>query len=301
MGSPIGLWTSVSGGMAQSQKLDTVANNLANANTAGFKRDETVFQQYLTAIEDPKALSIDIPRTAFKDSDFYHFDGREHVMVTTDGLSTDHTQGALRPTQAPFDFAINGPAMFTVRTPAGTLFTRSGNFKVDGAGTLVTNEGYPVLGLADTAGDAAADGTAPQGPNPFTTQKVGPNGAAESPLVTINLQDALLPNSQFHVSEKGEISINGQVTARLALAEFPNSKLLRKVTNGTYANPVAANVPMAARASRVHQGMLESSNVNAVSEIVQMIQANRNFESNMKAIKSYNDMATKEANEVGKL
>jgi flagellar basal-body rod protein FlgG len=87
----------------------------------------------------------------------------------------------------------------------------------------------------------------------------------------------------------------------LAVAEFANPRLLQKATSSLYTNPDPANVARVAADSRVKQGFLETSNVNPVSELVELLKANRMFESNMRAIKAYNDMAGKEANEVGKL
>lgn len=319
MGSPIGLWTAVSGGMAQSQNLDIIANNLANANTTGFKKDSADFKQYLTAIERPPSPAIDIPRTAFKDSDFYHFDGRENVMVNLDRVHTDHSQGTLRPTNGPFDLAIDGPGMFAVQTPAGIMYTRSGDFKVNGTGTLVTTDGYPVLALAGEAAEAkqeaadaalqAAEGGAqaqnatkptrsPASVNPFTN----PQGLDGQPVLQpVQLAGALANGEKLHIAPGGEVYTGDQLVGVLAVAEFPNTAGLQKVTSALYANPNAANVPTVATISKVKQGFLEASNVNPVSELVEMLKANRLYEQNMRAIKAYNDMAGKEANEVGKL
>lgn len=319
MGSPIGLWTAVSGGMAQSQNLDIIANNLANANTTGFKKDSADFKQYLTAIERPPSPAIDIPRTAFKDSDFYHFDGRENVMVNLDSVHTDHSQGTLRPTSGPFDLAIDGPGMFAVQTPAGIMYTRSGDFKVDGTGMLVTTDGYPVLALAGEAAEAkqaatdaalqAAEGgeqaqnapktsRSPASVNPFTN----PQGLDGKPVLQpVQLRAALANGDKLHIAPGGEIYTGDQLVGVLAVAEFTNPAGLKKVTSALYANPNAANVPTTASVSKVKQGFLEASNVNPVSELVEMLKANRLYEQNMRAIKAYNDMSGKEANEVGKL
>jgi flagellar basal-body rod protein FlgG len=289
--------------MAQSQNLDVIANNLANANTTGFKRDTPTFKEYLTAVERPPSPDIDIPRTAFKDSDFYHFDGREHAMVNVDHVHTDHAQGTLKMTNGPFDLAIDGPGFFAVKTPAGTMYTRAGDFKVGGDGVLVTNDGYPVLGLT---GDAATL-RSPASVNPFST----PQGAAaagapgapvpQPPIITVNLKDALTAGTKVMVTPDGEVFAGDQQVALLAVAEFADPRLLQKATSSLYTNPDPANVARVAADSRVKQGFLETSNVNPVSELVELLKANRMFESNMRAIKAYSDMAGKEANEVGKL
>ncbi|MBI2605444.1 MAG: flagellar hook basal-body protein [Deltaproteobacteria bacterium] len=125
MGSPTGIWTSVSGAMAQSQNVDTIANNLANVNTTGFKKDAPVFKEYLASQERATTPVVDIPRTAFKDADFYHTDGLENTMVNVDRITTDHGQGTFKNTSAPFDVAIDGPGFFALKTPGGLMFTRA--------------------------------------------------------------------------------------------------------------------------------------------------------------------------------
>ncbi|MBI3558487.1 MAG: flagellar hook-basal body protein [Deltaproteobacteria bacterium] len=295
--------------MAQSQNVDIIANNLANANTTGFKKDTPTFKEYLTANERPPSPAIDIPRTIFKDSDFYHFDGREHAKVNLNKVVTDHGQGSMRSTSAPFDMAIDGPGFFAVSTPSGVMFTRSGDFKVDGKGQLVNQEGFPVLALAGEAADTSnqpkagqpVDATRnPASFNPFTGQ-FPPTAGSKPLLAPINLKDALEAGTVVHVTPEGEVFSGEDRVAKVAVAEFANPVLLKKETTSLYSNPDPANVPRVGDSSRVRQGFLEASNVNPVVELMSLIKANRMFESNMRAIKAYNDMAGKEANEVGKL
>ena len=315
MASPTGLWTSVSGSMAQSQAIDTIANNIANANTVGFKKDESTFKEYLTVNERAQDPVIDVPRTVFKDSDFYHFDGRENAMVNLDRIHTDHTQGSFKNTNAPFDLAIDGPGFFAVQTTAGMRFTRAGDFKMNAQGQLVTSEGFAVLGL--TAAPATPATSTPSGtpnggensaaqaaPNPFaaatdrsiaSSEPQEPNKPGLKPIVVAS------ENAKVRIQADGQIYAGEDLLGTLVLAEFPETKSLRKIGSNLYENPDPANVPLPAKSSRLHQGFLEQSNVNSVSELVNLIRANRMFEGNMRAIKVYNDMAGKEANEVGKL
>jgi flagellar basal-body rod protein FlgG len=297
MGSPSGIWTAVSGGMAQSQNVDIIANNLANANTTGFKKDTPTFKEYLTAVERPPSPAVDIPRTAFKDSDFYHTDGREHAMVNLEKVHVDHGQGTFKPTNSPFDMAIDGAGFFTVQTPSGYMFTRAGDFKVNAQGQLVTVDGLPVLALGPEAAAPEAPGRAPAAVNPFAPPAPG----AQPALVPITLADTLAAGQKIHVTSDGQVYAGSEQLATIAVAEFADAKLLKKVSSTLYENPDPANVPRVSVASRVRQGFIEASNVNPVSEVVNLIKANRMFESNMKAIKAYSDMAGKEANEVGKL
>lgn len=317
MGSPTGMWTSVSGGMAQSQNMDTIANNLANSNTAGFKKDTPSFKEHLTIYEKIVDPQVDIPRTQFKDADFYPTDGKEHAFVNVDRVHTDHSQGNLKMTEAPLDFAIDGPGFFAIKTPSGTQFTRAGNFKLDAAGKIVTMDGHPLLGGGVAVAPDAANQTpaaAPETtPNPLAAaQALGANAqrapAATNPfsgdgsaLQEISLKDFLSQGKKVHISESGQVFVGEQEITKIAIAEFVDPKLLRKVSSTQFDNPNPANVPKFGNKSKVIQGALELSNVNSVAEISELIRANRMFESNMRAIKAYNEMSAKEANEVGKL
>lgn len=316
MGSPNGIWTAVSGAMAQSQNVDTISNNIANVNTVGFKKDQPTFKEYLTIHERPPEVINDIPRTAFKDSEFYHTDGREHAMVNVDKIVSDHTQGAMKITNTPFDMAIDGPGYFAVKTPSGLMFTRAGDFKLDPTGKLVTNDGFPVLALAADAAEGAADqatGTDqarnPASVNPFNVSKEvlnskpDPNNpsAPKSPFQEIELADALASGRKVLVTNEGEVFSGADRIAKIAVAEFSDARLLKKEASTLYTNQDRMNVPKVADRSRVKQGFLEMSNVSAVSELTNLLKANRMFESNMRAIRAYGEMSAKEANEVGKL
>lgn len=320
MSSPTGMWTSVSGGMAQSQNIDTIANNIANANTVAFKKDEATFKEYLTSVEHPPDPAIDIPRTIFKDSDFYHFDGRENAMVNLDQVHTDQTAGSLKMTNSSFDLAIDGPGYFAIRTPQGMMFTRAGDFKMDAKGQLVTSEGYPVLGTGAAAGAApgAAPGVAPTPggatdqtnsatqasvENPFAIEERSPAGVQGQPPKPSALQPIILASasSKILIDGNGKVFSGEDLLGSIAVAEFPDTNKLRKIGSNLFLNEGGPNVPVLAKQSRVRQGFLEQSNVNVVSEMVNLIKANRSYEGNMRAIRTYNDMAGKEANEVGKL
>lgn len=329
MASPSGLWTSVSGGMAQSQQIEVIANNIANSNTTGFKKDEVAFKEYLSAVERPPSPVVDIPRTAFKDSDFYHHEGRENALVNVDEIRTNFTQGQFKMTGAPFDMSIDGPGFFPVLTPQGLLYTRAGDFKPNAQGQLVTPEGYPLMGLSAEGTEAvenalqaraqaeeelrqlqeqqpqAAAPPLPPLPNPFAA--VGERAPAQAGALPPPPGPVLQPlavastGQKITISSRGRIYNGDALLGSVVVAEFPQLKGLRKVGTNLYENADASNVAEPGRQSRLMQGYLEGSNVNTVSELVNLIKANRGFEGSMRAIKVYNDMAGKEANEVGKL
>jgi flagellar basal-body rod protein FlgF len=104
------------------RQMDVIANNVANADTAGFKSDAMLFKNYLVK------------------------NGNNQLNFTKDTATvTNNMDGALQNTGKPLNVAIQGPGYFTVQTPLGDRYTRAGNFQLDANGTLVTAQGYPVL------------------------------------------------------------------------------------------------------------------------------------------------------------
>lgn len=332
MASPSGLWTAVSAGVAQNQNIEIIANNIANSKTVGYKKDEATFKEYLAANERPPSPVIDIPRTAFKDSDFYHHDGRDNAMVILDQVHTNHGQGHFRSTGATFDLAISGPGYFAVQGNGQVYFTRAGDFKLNSEGQLVNNEGYKLLGISPeaiegirAASQALQNEATNTGEQP-SVEELQARAEAEAAFDQVNpfrqtagraiaqegqqdqnengpLQPITIPQSKNRIviTPNGRIYDGDQLVGSLITAEVANGTDLKKVSQGLfeYVNPSSA--PRPSTTSSVAQGFLEESNVNTVSELVNLMKANRIYEGSMKAIKAYGDMAGKEANEVGKL
>ncbi|RAI44934.1 flagellar basal-body rod protein FlgF [Rhodoplanes roseus] len=117
--------------MALSRELDSIANNIANTNTTGFKSDRVVFQEYLSPVAREN-----------------RFGGNDRVMrFVEDGASwRDYSQGAIQQTGNPLDVAIDGNAFLVVQTPNGERYTRGGALQINNQGQLVTLDGSPVLG-----------------------------------------------------------------------------------------------------------------------------------------------------------
>ena len=114
-----GVYTALSGAIAQSTKLDTIANNIANVNTPGFKRDQQVFAEYLTANEK-EPTTIPIPRDVAAIESFYNMQGGDKSYVHEKGTYTDFSQGSLKRTGGALDVAIDGPGFFEVDSPQGS-------------------------------------------------------------------------------------------------------------------------------------------------------------------------------------
>ncbi len=127
------IYISASGAVSRLRQLEVVANNLANADTTGFKADRAVFHAALeSALLDPEGRQLE-GETA-------------RVFVLPRESATNHAFGGAQRTGAPLDVAIQGPGFFAVDTPAGVRYTRAGSFAVDRDGNLATPDGYAVLG-----------------------------------------------------------------------------------------------------------------------------------------------------------
>ena len=208
--------------MARTNALDTIANNLANAGTAGFRGEQNSFGAVLAGSGAPPDNLLN------QAANSYGVLGDSHL---------DLTQGSLTSTGNPLDAAIQGPGFFTVQTANGPMYTRDGAFKVSAAGQLVT-----------AAGDAV----------------MGQGGVIQVPPGTVT------------ISPDGTVSSNGAVAGRLAVVEFAPGAALQSAGKTYYTAP--AGTAGAAANSQVQQGMLESSNVNPVTSVVELIAAQRSAE-----------------------
>ncbi len=265
-----GIFTALSGAMAQDARLETIANNIANSNTAAFKRDQQVFREYLTSYEKPSD-TLQVPKIPASVESFYDLQGGDKSFVDKDGTYTDHSQGTLKATGNPLDLAIEGEGYFEVLTPNGVRYSRNGSFKLDPEGRLVNAQGHFVL-------SEGAPGQDPQ-----------------SRILT-------LASPEVNVSGNGEISQNGQILGKLGLLNFTNKDVLQKEGQSLYSlrESVPAEAVPAERA-QISQGSLEQSNVNIVREMTDMIATTRTFESAQKAIQSYDRMNEKLVNDVPKV
>lgn len=273
------IWVSISGQVAQQQKVETIANNVANANTVGFKKDQLVFKEHLTALEKG-VEDIHIPRKEFSPADFYHSQGAENAMVAVDGSFTIFEQGTLIPTNNSLDVALKGEGFIEVLTPGGVRFTRKGNLSMNREGELVTDQGYKVL-------------TALKG-NPEQLREPASVPAPEERVLRIPT------NAKVTFSNEGDILTRDGQIGQLSVVEFKDMHALRKEGNALYISPDEANIVRNDIKTTVNQGFLEGSNVNAIEEMSELIKAHRHFESIQKAINAYDSISGKAANDIGK-
>lgn len=265
-----GLYTAVSGSMAQNLRLETVANNLANVNTPGFKKDTQIFREYLTANEKPPGV-IQVPKVPASVESFYDMQGGDKSYVDSAGSYSDFSQGGLKSTGNALDLAIDGKGFFEVASPRGVRFTRNGSFSIDGQGQLVNKEGWPIL------------------------KKAEPGLAPDQRVIKIPV------GTRLDISDAGEVSADGELLGQISLVEVSDLDSLHKEGASAYGlkpnmNPQITNV----QRPNLKQGFVESSNVNVVQEMTDMISATRLFESTQKAIQAYDSMADKLVNVVPK-
>jgi flagellar basal-body rod protein FlgG len=275
------MWTAVSGASAQAQQVDVVANNLANADTLGFKKDVTAFQEYLSTLER-ESEPRDIPQGPIRDKHFYPMDGKDQSFVVVRGTHANFRQGHLRVTNSPLDVALDGPGFLEVNTPAGIRYTRQGSLKIAPDGNLVTSEGHPVL--ASRPSGLAED------------QAQGPGAPVESRF--INLRDR---NQPLSISAQGELYSGEERIATLSVREFQDLQKVQKRGLSLFESVDPANLAPVPSRTVVRQGMLETSNVNPIEEMTNLIKANRLFEHDLKVMKTYGDLLQREANDIGKL
>lgn len=265
-----GVYTAVSGSMAQNLRLETTANNLSNVNTPGFKKDTQAFQEYLTTNEKEPGV-IAVPRIPASIESFYDTQGVDKSFVDSQGTYSDFSQGGIKSTGNKFDLAIDGSGFFEIATPRGVRFSRNGSFGLDGQGQLVTKEGWPVLKKTETG-------------------------------VPIEQRVIKVPTAgSISISEMGELSVDGESLGQISLVEFVDKLALQKEGSSVYGLKPNRNPQFSLVARPVlKQGFLETSNVNIVQEMTDMISATRLFDSTQKAIQAFDSMADKLVNVVPK-
>ncbi|MCB0416552.1 MAG: flagellar hook basal-body protein [Bdellovibrionales bacterium] len=276
-----GIFTALSGGIAKAHQLEIIANNLANVDTPAFKRDTATFNEYLPELRRPdtvEALDREIKSQTL-------FDGRppgDKSFVELDGVYSDFRQGTLKRTGRSTDLALEGKGFFEVLGPEGEIiFTRQGNFKISDEGVLVTSNGLPVL--------SANYERTPEDRIIRVRDVLSPEQR------TVDVSEQRLQFSGDGVISQGEIQLN-----TVAIREFHESQYLEKVGNAYYRNTDERNLKEGNQGTRLHQGMIEGSNVNPLREMTLLIEASRAYEAQLQAIRTFNEIDGKTANEIAR-
>jgi flagellar basal-body rod protein FlgF len=255
------IYMAASGALAQELRLGVLANNLSNVNTAGFKEDKAIFKSYLP--DSPETANKDIQAAASAGAGTNTFAlSSEEFYTTLEGTKVNFSLGEIKTTGNPLDFALNGMGFFAVETPDGVSYTRQGSFTIDQANTLVTQEGFPVLG--------------------------------EKGKIIIQGQ-------KVSVDPEGNISVDGVLADKLKVVDFSSRELLRKVGNTQFIPEGTETTPNKAENVEVKQGSLELSNVNAVKSMTEMIEVHRAYEAYQKVIQSLSEINAALINQVGSI
>jgi len=249
------LYTAASGMSAQQMNLDTIANNLANSSTTGFRQlrlqfQDMVYQNLITpgASQSQSTVSAGL-----------------QIGLGTKSAATEviNTQGSPNETGNQYDLMIQGSGFFQVQRPDGTIaYTRAGQFHLNNQGTIVTTDGDPLLPNITIPSNA-------------TSVTITPYGVVNATL-----------SGQQNPSQLGQNQ----------LATFPNPGGLESMGSNlldatlSSGDPVLGNPGGAEGLGSLQQGYLEDSNVDVVTEFVQMVLAQRAYESNSKVIKAADDM-----------
>lgn len=275
-----GIYTGASGMIAQQSRLDTIANNLANVDKTGFKKDLTVFKTFPEMLI--RRINDDgVGITPAGSYDTMPFVGKMGTGVEVNEVYTQFQQGPLRRTENNFDFALEGRGFFTVETERGERYSRNGSFTINQDGVLVTHNGNPVLG---------ENGIIRVQENNFMINKRGE--------ILVNTALSLDPRDVVGMANNNwEEAV---VLDKLKIVDFENIRELKKEGTSMYKETEFSGPPLPPGNVKVIQGFLEKSNVNAVREMVDMIEVQRSYEANQKTVTAHDQTLGRLINDVGR-
>jgi flagellar basal-body rod protein FlgG len=249
------LWIAKTGLEAQQLSLDAISNNLANVSTNGYKRTHPVFEDLLyQTLRQPGAAS----------SQQTNIPSGLQIGTGVNPVSTQRifTQGNLQNTGNALDLAINGPGFFQIQMPDGTFaYTRDGSFQQDSTGQVVTSSGFPLSPAVTIPSNATSVTVSRDGIVSVTT----PGTSATTQIGTIQVVTFI---------NNGGLQSAGE------------NLFVETASSGT----PTPNTPGTNGAGLLNQGFVETSNVNVAEELVRMIQTQRAYELNSKAIQTSDSM-----------
>ncbi len=250
------LSTAATGMLAQQLNVETISNNIANMNTTGFKRQRAEFQDLLYQSQRRVGAVSSDTGTVLPSG------VQIGLGVKTAAVVRNTEQGNLQTTGNTLDLALQGKGFFQVELPSGeTAYTRAGSFQLSAAGAIVTVDGYTVKG----------GGTIP----------------SDSLDITVNT------NGEVYVKQAGKTALTR--VGQFELASFPNDAGLQATGDSLYLQTAASGNAVTGTAGKAGfattlQGYLETSNVNTVQEITNLITAQRAYEMNSKVIQASDEM-----------
>ena len=250
-----GLYTAAAGMTAQQQNIDVISNNIANVNTYAFKQDRAEFQDLIY-----QSLNYTAGATSETTNNPTGIDTGLGVRVS--GIQKNFLQGSIKETGNTYDIAIEGNGFFQINTPQGEIaYSRNGSFKLDNEGTMVDSQGYALE----------------------------PEISIPTDLVKISIpQDGTVSGQD---ATTGDVTTLGQIT----LVNFINPSGLAPQGSSLYLATEVSGDPIEETPGlegfgTLRQGMIEGSNVQLVTEMVNLITAQRGYEANSKSINTTDSM-----------
>ncbi len=242
-----GYYSAAGGMVTQFNRLDTIANNLANVNTTGFKKDKNIIGDFLRLYKNARD---ELPlQNSTKESAKFYNRSMDRVPQITDRY-TDFSLGNVEKTDNPLDFSLSQDSLFfAVKTPNGIRLTRDGSFTLNDQGILVTKQGYEVL------------------PSDYFESKNN---------IHFNAEDAVIQadkNGQLYNSVAGSAQLIQN--SMLMVVNPQNPQKLVKEGNNLFIPQSLDSLHVKQESGSVMQGFIEKSNVNPINEMVAMIEANR--------------------------
>lgn len=242
-----GYYSAAAGMVVQFNRLDTIANNLANVNTAGFKQDNLVVGDFMRLYKEARD-GLPLENNSEEGAQFINRTMSRAPQVVD--KYTDFSLGVMQKTDNKLDFALSREGLFfLVKTPDGLRLTRDGSFSINDEGKLVTKQGYEVL------------------PSNYFETRAG---------IQVNPEDTM-----FNVDKNGQIyteapgTLQQVANAKLFVAQPDNVAFLKKEGDNLYRYESGENLQSLEESGAVTQGFVEKSNVNAVNMMTRMIETNR--------------------------
>lgn len=258
-----GLYIAASSAISENKRVDVIANNIANVNTSGFKKDTVITETF------PEVLMKRMGGTDSKDlvakapaASKLGVIGKLSYGVNVDQVFTNFDQGSLSNSSNPLDLAFQGKGFFVIDTTSGERYTRNGEFTLNSEGFITTKEGYMVQGQ---------------------------NGPIQ------------VSGRDININEKGQVFVDGNEIDTLRMVDFNDYKLLQKEGDGLFMDASGDAGNMLASEGLIQQGFLEGSNVNSVKSMVEMITMLRSYEANQRVIRTHDELLGKAVNEVGRV
>lgn len=253
--STASMWISKTGLEAQQTRMSVISNNLANVNTTGFKKSRAIFEDLL--YQNVRQVGAQSSQDTVLPTGLQIGTG-----VRTVATEKTHTQGSIQQTGNSLDLAVNGRGYFQILRPDGSItYTRDGSFKLDNNGQMVTSGGYQLEPAISIPSDALS-------------VTVGVDGTV-----------SVLQSGNTSPSQVGNIT----------LADFINPTGLDPIGENQYRESLSSGSPTVTTPGQsgvgiISEGSLETSNVNVVEELVSMIETQRAYEMNSKAISNSDQM-----------